>query len=44
MTVRRLTNAAPDFALGVFTAPIALITWPFFLAWYVYNETDGYDL
>lgn len=38
MTVRRLTNAALGFALGIFTAPIV------FLAWYVWNESEGYDL
>lgn len=41
---RRLLTAFLGFALGVITDPMALVAWPVFLAWFMYNESEGYDL
>jgi hypothetical protein len=41
---RRLLNAALGLAAGLVTAPFALVAWPFFLAWFMFNESEGYDL
>lgn len=41
---RRLLNAALGFVLGVITAPIALVAWPLFCVWFMWNESEGYDL
>lgn len=38
---RRLLNAALGLALGVITAPLALVAWPAFAAWFMFNETEG---
>lgn len=37
---RKLFNAALGFAAGVFTAPLAMVAWPFALASFLYNETE----
>lgn len=37
---RRLLNAALGLAAGLVTAPLALVAWPAFLAWFLYNESD----
>ena len=37
---RRLFNAALGLAVGIATAPIALVAWPLFLAWFSFNETE----
>lgn len=42
--MKRLATTLLGFALGIFTAPIVFLAWPFFLAWYVFNESEGYDL
>ena len=41
---RRIFNAALGFAAGLITAPLALVAWPAFLAWFLFNESEGYDL
>ena len=41
---RRIFTAALGLAAGIFTAPLALVAWPAFLAWLLYNESEGYDL
>ena len=41
---RRLFNAALGLAAGIVTAPLALVAWPALLAWFMYNETEGYDV
>lgn len=38
---RRLLNAALGLAAGIVTAPFALVAWPAFLAWFMFNETEG---
>jgi hypothetical protein len=40
VVTRRLLNAALGGALGVITAPLALIAWPAFAAWFMWNETE----
>lgn len=40
MLMTKLRNAVLGFALGVCTFPLAIIVWPGFLAWYLWNETD----
>ena len=37
---RRLLNAALGLAVGLITAPLALVAWPAFAAWFMYNETE----
>ena len=41
---RRIFTALLGLAAGIFTAPLALVAWPAFLAWFLYNESEGYDL
>ena len=36
----RLLYAAAGFVAGIFTAPIAILAWPFAFAWVMWNETD----
>jgi uncharacterized membrane protein len=38
---RRLLNAALGLAAGIVTAPLAIVAWPAFLAWFMFNETEG---
>ena len=33
-------NALLGLALGICTWPLALVAWPLFLAWFLWNETD----
>ena len=33
--------AAFGLAVGIVTAPIALVAWPIFAAWFLYNEEKG---
>ena len=33
-------NALLGLALGVCTWPLALVAWPLFLAWFLWNETE----
>lgn len=33
-------NALLGLALGVCTWPVALVAWPVFLAWFMWNETE----
>lgn len=33
-------NALLGLALGVCTWPLALVAWPLFLAWFMWNETE----
>ena len=41
---RRIFATLLGFALGVITAPLALVAWPMFAAWSMWNETEGCDL
>ena len=41
---RRILTALLGLAAGIVTAPLALVAWPVFLAWFLYNETEGYDV
>ena len=38
--MQRLFNALLGLALGVCTWPLALVAWPLFLAWFLWNETE----
>ena len=38
--MRKRFNALLGLALGVCTWPLALVAWPLFLAWFLWNETD----
>ena len=42
--MKRILSAALGLAAGLITAPFALVAWPFFLAWYLYNENEGYKI
>ena len=44
LLVKSCGDAALGLALGIFTAPIVFLAWPFFLAWYVFNESEGYEV
>ena len=33
-------NALLGLALGICTLPLALVAWPIFLAWFLWNETE----
>ena len=33
-------NALLGLALGICIWPLALVAWPLFLAWFLWNETD----
>lgn len=41
---RRLLNAALGLVAGIFTAPLALVAWPLFAAWFMWNESEGCDI
>lgn len=41
---RRLLTAALGLAAGLITAPLAMLAWPAFTAWFAWNESEGYDL
>ena len=41
---RRIFAALLGLAAGIVTAPLALVAWPAFLAWFMFNESEGYDL
>lgn len=38
---RRIINTVCAFAAGVFTLPLALVIYPAFIAWFVWNETEN---
>lgn len=38
--LRKLLAALLGFAAGVVSDPLALLIWPFFVAWFLYNESD----
>ena len=38
--MQRRFNALLGLALGVCTWPLALVAWPLFLAWFLWNETE----
>lgn len=38
--IRRIFRAALGLVAGCITAPLMLIAWPIFMAWYLFNETD----
>lgn len=40
---RRILSAALGLAAGLITAPFALVAWPFFLAWFLWHESEGYE-
>ena len=33
-------NALLGLALGITTLPLALVAWPLFLAWFLWNEAE----
>ncbi len=41
---RKLANALLGLAAGIVTAPIAMLAWPFYLAWFMWNESEGFDI
>lgn len=41
---RRILSAALGLAAGLITAPFAMLAWPAFLAWFLYNESEGYEV
>ena len=38
--MQKRINALLGLALGVCTWPLALVAWPLFLAWVLWNETE----
>lgn len=44
MTSRRVFAALCGFAVGLITAPLALVAWLIFAAWFAWNETEGDDI
>lgn len=38
--LRKLLAALLGFAAGVVSDPLALLIWPCFVAWFLYNESD----
>ena len=38
--MQKRINALLGLALGICTWPLALVAWPLFLAWFLWNETD----
>lgn len=38
--LRKLLAALLGFAAGVVSDPLALVVWPIFVAWFLYNESD----
>ena len=38
--LRKLLAALLGFAAGVVSDPLALLIWPIFVAWFLYNEAD----
>ena len=34
-------TAALGLVAGIVTAPLALVIWPAFLAWFMFNEAEG---
>ena len=38
--MQKRINALLGLALGVCTWPLALVAWPLFLAWFLWNETE----
>ena len=41
---RRIFTALLGLAAGIITWPIAAIVWPAFCAWFLYNESEDYDV
>lgn len=37
---RKLLAALLGLAAGIITAPLALVVWPAFCAWFMWNETE----
>ena len=40
MNTKKIANGLLGLAAGVATAPLAVIIWPLFVAWFLYNETE----
>lgn len=40
MKARKILNALFGLAAGIVTAPAALVAWPAFAAWFMWNETE----
>ena len=38
--MQKRLNALLGLALGLCTWPLALVAWPLFLAWFLWNETE----
>lgn len=38
--MQKRINALLGLALGICTWPLALVAWPLFLAWFMWNETE----
>ena len=41
---RRILSAALGLAAGLITAPFALVARPAFLAWFLWHESEGYEV
>ena len=39
--MRKILAAAFGFVAGIATAPLALVVWPVFCAWFFWNEEDA---
>ena len=37
----KVVNAVCGFGAGLFTAPVALVVWPIFVAWIAWNDAEG---
>ena len=40
VNAKKLANGLLGLAAGIVTAPLAVIIWPLFAAWFLYNETE----
>lgn len=40
MNAKQLANGLLGLAAGIVTAPLAVIIWPLFASWFLYNETE----
>lgn len=41
--MKRFTAACLGLLAGLVTVPLAIIVWPFVVAWFLYNESEGYE-
>jgi hypothetical protein len=42
--MKRLLNTLLGLAAGIVTAPLVAVAWPFVAAWFMFNESEGYEV